>query len=158
MNSQLPLWVQYSQSLMPIIIAVAALAITVVFSYRQWRTAKGKLRYDLFERRFAVYAAMMKLFYEYKTKDHPSPAAMNQMFPILDEAKFLFGREVHKFLSEIVDGLFERIKLEHQMSRVQYKNADEIGPKSDELIVKIERLWSRRDELFAPYLKIDTRI
>jgi hypothetical protein len=58
MPSQLPFWLQYVQALGPTTVAVVVGAVAAYIAWRQWRTANDRLRFDLFEKRAAVYEAI----------------------------------------------------------------------------------------------------
>jgi len=58
MQSQLPTCVLYVQALGPTIIALAASGIAGYIAFRQWLTARNRLKLDLFDKRFAIYQAM----------------------------------------------------------------------------------------------------
>ena len=59
--AELPSSVLYIQALGPIFIAIIAAFIASYIALRQWWTAHDRLRFDLFEKSFAVYEATRTL-------------------------------------------------------------------------------------------------
>jgi hypothetical protein len=57
MFSNLPLWVQYICALGPSFAAIVAASLVAYFAWRNWQVAKGKLKSDLFDKRFRLYEA-----------------------------------------------------------------------------------------------------
>jgi hypothetical protein len=72
MPSQLPLWVQYVQALGTPMAAFIFGAVAALISYKQYLTSVHKFRFDLFEKRNAVYAAIQELFGEILREDKVS--------------------------------------------------------------------------------------
>jgi hypothetical protein len=76
----------------------------------QWRTAqqqadtaKDQLRYNLFEKRYAIYAAARKaiaITFERRDEDQ-MPAELNALFLHFEEARFFFPDHVHLFLDQL---------------------------------------------------------
>ena len=51
--TQEPHWIAY----VTLVVSMAAVGLTATFSYLQWQLARTKLKWDLFDRRWAVYVA-----------------------------------------------------------------------------------------------------
>ena len=65
LNSEnLPMWLEYVRALGTPCAALLAALITGYFTYKQWKTARNKLKLDLFEKRFKVYEAGMEIIRE----------------------------------------------------------------------------------------------
>lgn len=60
----LPMWIEYVKALGTPVVALVAASIAGVIAYRQWRTARNKLKLDLFDKRVEVYAAAVELIKE----------------------------------------------------------------------------------------------
>jgi hypothetical protein len=82
-----PDWFTVSQPIALLAIAILGAAI----AYRQWRTARDKLRLDLFDRRMAVYSAA-KTFLNVALIRRPETRDLLAFSRAKDEAMFLFGR------------------------------------------------------------------
>ena len=59
-----PHWTQVLSALLTPTIAV----LVAIIAYRQWRTAQNRLKFDLFDRRFAVYDAARNLLSSVMTR------------------------------------------------------------------------------------------
>jgi hypothetical protein len=85
-----------------IMAAFAAVSVTAFFAWQQKkisgeqaRVAKEKLRYDLFERRMAIFSSLFP-FYDAMLSWQGTPeqvAARNRFFRAYQESGFLFGKE-----------------------------------------------------------------
>ena len=60
----LPLWVEYVKALGTPVVAIVAASIAGAIAYRQLRTARNKLKLDLFDKRMAVYQNAVQLITE----------------------------------------------------------------------------------------------
>ncbi len=93
----------------PIATIIAAIA-AAIFVGRQWRTAqqqadtaKDQLRYNLFERRYAIYAAASKaiaITFDKRDEDR-MPDELNALFLIFEESRFFFPDHIHLFLDQL---------------------------------------------------------
>lgn len=96
--------IDYLLALLPIIISFAVALI----AWSQYRTAKNKLRLDLYNRRFAVYDKTLSYYQVYYLRELNSEMIQNSAAEFIHayrESLFLFGREsgVYKVLTEIKD-------------------------------------------------------
>jgi hypothetical protein len=96
-----PHWTTYVQALGTPIVAVIAAGFAGMIAYRQWRTARDKLKLDLFGRRHAVYAALVAYFQEVTSVTRPSSGDLPQMKPEIDSGQWLFGPDVADFLRKV---------------------------------------------------------
>ncbi len=52
---QLPIWTEYVRVLGTPVVALLAASIAGFIANRQWKTARNKLKLDLFDKRIAIY-------------------------------------------------------------------------------------------------------
>lgn len=86
--------------------AAAAVVVTGLFAYRQWRLAKAKLSLDLFEKREPIFLAAWKLCSLYsKTMDPVNGPTVSDRSKALvavinacPNADFLFGKKTGDYL------------------------------------------------------------
>jgi hypothetical protein len=92
------------------IATIIAASTAAYFVRRQWQTAqqqantaKDQLRYSLFEKRYAIYAAASKaitISFERRDEDQ-MPAELNALFLHFEEARFFFPDQIHLFLDQL---------------------------------------------------------
>lgn len=93
-----------------IIASIIAASIAAYFAWRQWSTAQqqadialDQLRFNLFEKRYAVYAAARKAIaigFERRDEDH-MPVELDVLFLQFEEARFFFPDQVYEFLDQL---------------------------------------------------------
>ncbi|WSH67085.1 hypothetical protein U8Q05_12015 [Rhizobium ruizarguesonis] len=89
------IWMQAGQLITTVVIGV----IAAVIAWRQWRTARDKIKLDLFDRRFAVFMDVRKLVSEAaQARAFSDPALPNE---VVARARFLFGPEIQKQVSDL---------------------------------------------------------
>lgn len=146
-----PHWTQVLSALLTPIIAVLAILI----AYWQWRTAQNKLKYDLFDRRFAVYDAARKLIASIVTTGQTGEQELY---------KFLAGtRETKWLLNEEIDGYFQNeiwkqaIKLQTLEKVLEGLPADqrlENVARQSEIKEWIIQQYNVLDDKFTPFLNL----
>jgi hypothetical protein len=149
--SDLPYYARYIQAIGPafvsLIIGLTAAIVTGLIQYRQWRTSADKLKFDLFEKRFAVYQAALNLSSALMSgsENDFNKARVDFQYP-LEMSKFLFSIDLYNYLRD-----FWR-------RAVNVKN----GLDSKDLVERrnaVDRLkqefsLSEIDSKFAPYLNL----
>src|SRR5262249_43821581 len=78
---------------------IAGLAIWI--AYQQHRTARDKLKLDLFDRRFKVYRGVMDFLGEVNKDAKPTREAFSAFYRETDPTRFLFEGEVRDFIEVI---------------------------------------------------------
>jgi len=66
-------------------------------AYQQWRTNSLKVQHDLYERRIAVYSALMEVLAKGKFNE----VGLSAFFQKTRESYFLFGKEISDYLDLI---------------------------------------------------------
>jgi hypothetical protein len=79
--------------------ASAALFLVRV-AWLQYRTAREKIRLDLFNRRFAVHRPLGELFLVFGPKAHLFESVCDEFLLRAKEAKFLFREDVNAYIEE----------------------------------------------------------
>lgn len=85
-----------SSMLTPLIALLAA-----YIAWAQWITAQRKLALDLFERRFQLYRNAQAAIRPIVASGKPTMENEHAFLRVLDEARFLFGPEVCRYLDEV---------------------------------------------------------
>ncbi len=92
-------WVQILQALLTPLIAVLA----VYIAYQQWHVNVRKLRLDLFDRRWAVYQAVIAFITAVCTDFKVKAADIGTFRRATITADFLFGPEIPTYIDELCD-------------------------------------------------------
>lgn len=150
MDPSAPQWTTYLTALMTPVVALLGAGI----AYRQWRTARDKLRLDLFDRRLAVHAAVLRFLGDYSASGIVTPELERTYLVGISGCQWLFGPEVRHYLEEtfwqkVVDlgcgrGLLEGLEPGDERTRLVMQQADLRKWFMDQYKVL--------DELFMPYL------
>ncbi|MEB1528068.1 hypothetical protein [Xanthomonas sp. WHRI 7945] len=99
------LQIRFFTALGQTLVALAVGTIAALIAWRQWKTAeqqaktaRNKLRLDLYERRLAVFKELNQAAIE-ALGHNGANKELNLLGPMA-EARYLFGAEVHDFVSE----------------------------------------------------------
>jgi len=162
MKSELPACIQYIQALGPTVVAVVVGTIAAYIAWRQWRTAHDRLRFDLYEKRFAVYEATKKLsdaatMHVDPKALHGSRVSAENLHAYLNTirgSQFLFDGDARKFLVDIQDMIWEATNTLARLGR---------SPRHDPVDTELEQLPILRflaghnktlEDLFKPYIDL----
>lgn len=100
--AELPLWVEYVKALGAPIVALIAAAIAAGIAYRQWSTARNKLKLDLFEKRMEVYKAAVDLIKEMALPHPMKWGRISELSGQLSSGRWLFGPKVETYLNDLM--------------------------------------------------------
>ena len=89
--------IQILTGLLTPVIAVLA----VIIAYRQYKTAKQKLAFDLFDRRLRIYEEVRNFLLIIIRDADVEYAESTKFINSVTEAEFLFGKEVVQYLNTI---------------------------------------------------------
>ncbi|TAV48430.1 hypothetical protein ELI02_29985 (plasmid) [Rhizobium leguminosarum] len=104
------IWMQAGQLITTMVIGV----IAALIAWRQWRTARDKIKLDLFDRRFAVFMDVRKLCSEAtQVREFSDPSLRNEL---VARSRFLFGPEIHAQISKLYD-LCVRVEMNDHAAR-----------------------------------------
>ena len=98
---QLPLWVEYVKALGAPIVALIAACIAGCIAYQQWKTARNKLKLDLFEKRLQVYNAAAVIVELINNPYAPDRDHLDECTDKFVGARWLFGREIEQYLNSL---------------------------------------------------------
>jgi hypothetical protein len=89
-----PHWTAYLSALLTPVIALFAVYVAAA----QWQTARNKLRFDLFEKRFAVYDAARSFLGSIMTSGTVKNEALGEYLQGIHAAKWIVGPDVDDYL------------------------------------------------------------
>jgi hypothetical protein len=149
----MPLWVQYSQALATPAIALLAIVIAIL----QWRTAHQKVVLDLFERRMKVYSEIRAVVVSVVTRGKLTNEKHFEFMRAADGAKFLFGRRVNDYLSELNRTLGDFHEADETSHNAQGQEFSEAIERRRKHFNKIEAFHKDFDPLVERYLGMRQR-
>lgn len=101
----------FASPVVTLITAFIAAGITIAFAFTQANIARSqrdialdKLKFDLFEKRYAIYAATKQLLEHVvliHDLDKSEPTKIRSLYIALDESRFYFPPEICRLLSDI---------------------------------------------------------
>ena len=178
-SQPMPLWVDIIVKLTPTIIALMVGGIGVWISYNltssistlmvggigvwiaynQYRTAKDKLRLDLFDKRYAAYEKLQEYFIELDKYSRVD----KKIILILEEARyksiFLFGDDIKEHINEVHNKAIELYRLSNKIS-INGTRSLPIGEERNQETDKIEEIleWNTQQKetsskRYAKYLQ-----
>ena len=95
------IWGDLLKGLPAAFVALIIGLIAAGIAWRQYQTAKAKLKLDLFEKRYAIFEQVwgcLSAVVQGELEDHPSTAFSN----IIPQTGFLFGSDIQAYLKDIV--------------------------------------------------------
>ncbi len=132
-----------SGALMPVI-AIVALHI----AWRQHQTAQGKLKLDLYDRRFNVYRGLMDLFAAVLRDVKVSHDELAKYRAETNEKQFLFDEDIVKFMTQVRDKAIDLRHVNQQMEKLSDGRENErrqLAEQDSELL-----RWFNEQEELAP--------
>lgn len=152
MQAQVPAALLVTQIVTTCIIAVVGGFI----SWNQLRLARNKLKYELFDRRMAVYLTAKKLVSTYSEELLHPEHEYREFVSAIDTAKFLFGPEIPKHLVVMRNALLHSVAARTN-SEAPSDEVERLKAVADQRHNQ-EVLFAASDQcvdIFAPYLRMD---
>lgn len=140
---QLPICIQYIQAIGPTFVALVVGFVAATLTYWQWRTTNDKLKIDLFDKRFSIYAATMKILSATVESGSCSNEQIIEFMRNTKGIEFLFDKEIESYSEEIREKLNE------------LRTGERAGPQAEARKLKdyLEEQFKRgAREKFSPYL------
>ena len=147
-------WLQYTQVIGTLVIALIAAGIAGTIQWRQMqiargalRTADNKLRFDLFDKRLDIFEAGIALLTDkYLSDDDPNPEGdFTRLLALVDRttgAGWLIDSEAQTFLTQLVNEAHARYKdLMYRQERIK-KAWEEKG--RDTVVDEVQADWDRQ--------------
>ena len=155
MASELPIWVQYVQALAATTLSFVAACISGAIQWRMWKTAKDKLKLDLYDKRLEVFVALAKLL----VPDNDDAAERQELSKKAYKAEFLFGEEVVKFVRlavKRIDGYYtDKALIKDYRSTGDADLIKQLFTRQSELRQEIFAAQQEMLPVFSPYLSFE---
>lgn len=154
--TEFPVWLEYIKALGTPFTALVAGLVGSTVAYRQWVTARNKLKLDLFDRRLAVYRAAWHFIVKLAKRDALRADDLEAFLNDAQGAQWLFDKDVVAFLVELQrDG--QRALTEEHSDYSELSVTDQVE-RTMEWHVYVESVaqprMRRLTELMSPYLTI----
>jgi hypothetical protein len=128
--------------------------VAVVVSYvawQQWRTARHRLRFDLFEKRAAVYEATKEII-TVQLHGHITREELGEFFGAVRGAEFLFDGDTRDFLEKIARMGFRARMASFASERHEHK--PELVDEVEDILEFLQQQGPHLEKLFAKYLDL----
>lgn len=143
-------WLQYLAALLTPL--VAALGIWIAFN--QWKTARMKLKLDLFDKRVVVYETVQRVVREAVIDEHFTDAMFSDYVQGIAGARWLYDEKMNAYLLDLINS-FTHIRPFNGMPEDDHEGIPrELILKELEVLEMLNMHWSKLDEKFAPFLTL----
>lgn len=137
------------------------IGITVAYiAWRQYQTAKDKLRLDLFDRRYRVYHALMKFVSKAAHETPLTSETLEEFYSDTLDYQFLFGSEIREYVrgirrqSSVLLGFQQGL----QHGSLPQDKQNIANAQLRELSEWFDQQFDEAPKLFEPYLAFDHRL
>jgi hypothetical protein len=147
---QLPWLLQSAQASGPTVVAIVVGLFARYIAYRQWQTAKHRLRLDMFDRRVAVYNATKDLIGTIQIHGQTLPEDLERFYRGIRGAEFLFDGDTRAFVMRIGDMSFRA-----RMARLQWERrgadaaADRLIDEEENILEFLQTQDQNLERIFA---------
>lgn len=154
-QAQLPLWVEYVKALGTPVVALIAAFIAGGIAYRQWTTARNKLKLDLFDKRMEIYSLSVTVLESVRSNGPADYTAISNLEEKLHAARWLFNRDLESHLQVMTTDARQQL-IDRPRSQVDLTEDDfarlltSASQRDDFYLMKRRSL----DKIFAPFLSL----
>lgn len=155
MNSiQLPLWVEYVKALGAPAVALVAATIAGWLGFRQWATARNKLKLDFFDRRMTIYTAAVNVIDWLADPDFDDITCISKLREAATSARWLLGRHVSEHISDLAKQAVKRCQEGKPLTRASYEDRETFLQAVRERISERKGRLEQLDKMFDKYLSV----
>lgn len=145
-------WVDISKALMTPLVAI----IAVYIAYQQWQTNRNKLKHELFDRRFELYAMTNNVLFYVLAKGSVPGDYLAEFSQASHKSDFLLDESFTSLFSEIVKKYNEFRALSEELEAIQDEGARKKNVEKQREIKNWMEDQAKNIKIkFAKYLKID---
>lgn len=127
--------------------------ITLILTFKNWRTNQAKLKQDSFERKYEVREAFRALSNSILSMGKPNQSDIMDFYYATDKVKYLFGDDVEKYRQEMYEKA-TRFDAFCKAERSDSRSLDERLDKEDEYKKYFHDSIAQTDKIFSKYLTI----
>lgn len=151
-----PSWITAISALGAPIVAIIAAAFGGMIAWRQWQTARNRLKLDLFERRLPVYSATRHFLACIMTQGHYTGEQLMEFASAASTAKWVFDQSIATHLEEHVFRPainLDSLQRELDATPPREDRAANVARQRD-LKQALNNELSHLDEVFSPFLSL----
>ena len=154
MQSNLFAWELHLQALGPTIVAVVVGCVASGIAWRQWRTANYRLRFDLYEKRSAVYEAIRYLIGQVQLHGQITAEELGEFYTGIRGAEFLFDGDTRDFIRRIRDTAFKARMATLARQRAVETVAEDLVDREEDLLAVLRNVEQQLEKVFSRYLDL----
>jgi hypothetical protein len=149
--AQVP-WVTYAAGLLTPVVAILGLCI----AWKQWHTARMKLKLDLFDKRIVVYEAVRNAIGQTVVHGKTTQEVESAYLTGIAGARWLFNERMEKYLREEIWELFSELNYAQAEHEGAYLNEEKLiaTQKKSAALSKFNEHFKNIDSEFAPFLSL----
>jgi hypothetical protein len=149
-----------------LILKSAIALFAAIIAFNQFKVARDKLRFDLFEKRFSLYNSVYESILSV-IRDRPNQIEYSVNVRITREAQFLFGDEVRKYISYLNNKLMKYVLHHNRADSMNkafsergfdYQNRDKENDAAESLRTDLTKELDSLAVIFQPYLGMKHRV
>ncbi len=157
--SSLPLYVQYLQALGPITITIVFGIFASLIAFNQWKTAKNKLNFDLFDKRFLVWQKCRQFSVAIVQKRDFNYEILPDFYDAMGQAQFLFDEDVNGFLKEMKERAFRLKNLIMEIydsngQAIDHPDRSRVAGDIGKECIWFSEYYEKSAKVFSPYLSM----
>jgi hypothetical protein len=137
-----------------IVAATVAAGLTFLIQYRQWRTAREKLRLDLFEKRYVYFMAARNFLSSIAREADMSYEALREFDIAMVGARFIFDQSVVEYIRKIRKVAFEAKRAEIDMADLNNPKRADIVQRKFNAILWLHEQLEELERVFSPHIGI----
>ena len=155
MQTSLPYFLLVIQAIGPTAVAVVVGSIAGYVAYRQWRTANNRLKFDLYEKRYAVYQATKLLIEKIAIHGQTLPGDIGEFHQAIRGSEFLFEGKTRAYLMKLSDLAFKAHLARRRQSRVSDQSKlEKLVDEEEEILNFLQSQDAELEKIFGRYLDL----
>jgi hypothetical protein len=155
MNSaQLPDLLEYAKALGAPLVALVAASIAGWIGFRQWATARNKLKLDFFDRRMAIYTLAVEVIDWLADPDYEDASCISRLRDAATSARWLLEPSVEVYANYLVSTARRVRQIGKAADNEIYKDKDALREALRQRIQERKNRLAKLNELFDPYLSV----
>jgi hypothetical protein len=156
MPSHLPLCVQYIQALGAPLLAIVVAIVGALLAWQQVRLARVRLQHDLYDRRFAVFAAARRFFHDIEIHRNATEESCRAYLSGIADAMFLFDDENFANYLDDLRKKANRLRFfNDELKRLEVgEQRTKVSERIGELMMWFDEQWPILVMKFKPYLTL----
>jgi hypothetical protein len=151
-----PHWLTYVTVFGTLFVALVAAAIAGFFAWRQWWTARDRLKFDLFEKRYPVYEATRDVLFIWSMRNNVSREDLGKFVNGIKGSRWLFSSKFEKSLKDEIFWPLERLRSLTDRESVSTNEAEtiEFQNEQNKIYRHLDKQLNELDDRFSEWLQL----